>query len=162
MGVGKQLEKILEEIDMNVNEFSNALGVRPQRIYNIIARDTKKVDKELVRKMSKVLGVPIDYFYSDNSIDSYLRSEERKPITFSTSSRNKLSDLELEELREMRNAEMKRRRETYDGGSRILTMRFHQLNDKGRKELLKRASELVRLEEYTLSPEDTKEDKYNS
>lgn len=157
MGMGKQIEKLLEDIDMNVNEFSGALGVRPQRIYNIISRDTKNVEKKLVEKMAKVTGVPMDYFYSDNSLDSYLRTDEKILVNFSISSKEAES-IDMKEHRRKMEAELQRRRATYDGGSRTLLMRFNKLNINGKKELLKRASELIRLEEYTNEIEDSKPD----
>lgn len=63
--IGKTLQKLLDEKDINVNELSKMINVSNQTLYSIIKRDNMKIDFEILLKICKALNVSVDYFYSD-------------------------------------------------------------------------------------------------
>ena len=63
--IGKALQKLLDEKDMNVNELSKMIHVSNQTLYSVIKRDNMKIDFEILLKICKALNVSADYFYSD-------------------------------------------------------------------------------------------------
>lgn len=63
--IGKSLQKLLDEKDINVNELSKMINVSNQTLYSIIKRDNMKIDFEILLKICKALNVSVDYFYSD-------------------------------------------------------------------------------------------------
>lgn len=146
MGMGIQLEKLLNEVNMNVNEFSKLIGVRPQRIYNIIARDTKNVNKELIEKIADAFSVPVHFFYSGASIKDYFSRQDRltayAKVINENADRLGRDDIKIK-------AEFLPLKSTFNDGANILLLIFDSLNKDGKKELIKRASELNRLVEYT-------------
>lgn len=140
MGTGKKLDQILRERNINVNVFANQLGVRPQRIYNIILRDTKNVKRDLVKKMAENLSIPVEYFYTDKTIAEYV--QDNKYIS------DALKNIDME------NHQRNESRSLTHLSSYLLIFYFGQLNENGKKELLKRASEMTRLSEYTIKDND--------
>ena len=81
--IGKTLQALLDEKDINVNELSKMIGVSNQTLYSIIKRDNMKIDFEILLKICKALNVNVDYFYSD-----YTDSDK----TFKYSSNSKLNE----------------------------------------------------------------------
>lgn len=63
--IGKTLQTLLDEKDMNVNELSKMINVSNQTLYSIIKRDNMKIDFEVLLKICKALNVSVEYFYAD-------------------------------------------------------------------------------------------------
>lgn len=63
MGIGKVLSDLIELKKSNVNEIANLAGIPPQTLYSMIRRDSMKADIDVLIKVSKVLGVSVEYFY---------------------------------------------------------------------------------------------------
>lgn len=160
MGIGNQLKQVLDERNMNVNEFAKTLGVRAQRLYNIINRDTKKVQNELMQHIADALGVPIDYFYSSETLRDYINNNinnegdsgvhtanadiSNNHLNFNEASKRDLNCFKEEffESVELKD-EFSRLRDL-----RLLSYYYYLLNEAGQKELLKRLSEMIRIKEY--------------
>ncbi len=66
MGIGKTLSELIKFKKTNVNELARNAEVSPQTIYAIIKRDSKKADIGVLLKISKVLGVNVDYFFNND------------------------------------------------------------------------------------------------
>ncbi len=82
MGIGKNLQDLLELKNTNVNELSKKINVSPQTLYSIIKRDNMKVDFEILIKISDELDVSVEYFYNkhkeNNSMPSPAEFEHLK------------------------------------------------------------------------------------
>ena len=83
MGIGKTLKKLIDLKNTNVNELARNADVSPQTIYAIIKRDSKKVDIDVLLKISKILEVPVHYFFDydkpdDESLDEIFKEEDNK------------------------------------------------------------------------------------
>lgn len=63
--IGRTLQALLDEKDVNVNELSKMINVSNQTLYSIIKRDNMKIDFEVLLKICKALNVSIEYFYAD-------------------------------------------------------------------------------------------------
>lgn len=66
MGIGLKLESLMREKGTNANELAQKLGIAPTTIYSMIRRDSKKVDIEVLMKISRELGVEPEYFCDDS------------------------------------------------------------------------------------------------
>lgn len=64
MSIGKLISDLIQLNDTNVNELAKRIDISPQTIYSIIKRNNKKIDMDTLSKISKALGVSIDYFYN--------------------------------------------------------------------------------------------------
>jgi plasmid maintenance system antidote protein VapI len=62
MGIGNKLNDILVERKITVTDLSRKIDVAPSTIYSIIQRNNKKVDIDVLIKISKILGVNVEYF----------------------------------------------------------------------------------------------------
>ncbi len=62
MAIGSKLDELLSEKGMTVTELARKINVAPTTIYSIIQRNNKKVDIDVLIKISKVLGVNAEYF----------------------------------------------------------------------------------------------------
>jgi hypothetical protein len=67
MGIGNKLSELLTERDMTVTELSRKVDVAPTTIYSIIQRNNKKVDIDVLIRISKALGVNAEYFSDEDS-----------------------------------------------------------------------------------------------
>lgn len=67
MSIGEKLQKLIVEKQTNVNELSIKAKVSPQTIYSIIKRNSTKADIDVLIRISKILGVPVEYF-GDNEL----------------------------------------------------------------------------------------------
>lgn len=65
MGIGSKLSTLLAERGMTVTELARRVKVAPTTIYSIIQRDNKKVDIDVLIRISKVLGVNAEFFADD-------------------------------------------------------------------------------------------------
>lgn len=63
--IGKTLQTLLDEKNINVNELSKLINVSNQTLYSIIKRDNMKIDFEILLKICSALNVDIAYFYAD-------------------------------------------------------------------------------------------------
>ncbi len=161
MGIGNQLKQVLDERNMNVNEFANILGVRAQRLYNIISRDTKKVQVKLLQQVAETLGVPIDYFYSEEPLGDFIKnnmkydsdydnrqkedkdeSERKSSIAYSMRIDHEMGKDIFVDIETVEASSNKRMFQMY-------SYYYQRLNNTGRKELLKRLGEMIRISEYT-------------
>lgn len=81
MGIGNKLNDLLTDRNITVTDLARKIDVAPSTIYSIIQRNNKKVDIDVLIKISKILGVNVEYFSDDNEPvyfdDDYL-SEGRK------------------------------------------------------------------------------------
>lgn len=68
MGIGNKLDELLKERGITVTELARKIDVAPTTIYSIIQRNNKKVDIDVLIKISKALGVNTEYF-ADNCYD---------------------------------------------------------------------------------------------
>lgn len=95
--IGKTLQDILDEKDMNVNELSKLINVSNQTLYSIIKRDNMKVDLDILIKICKVLNVSIERFYSDyiSINENQLLSEDEKKLNAKFNSLSKDKQIEL-------------------------------------------------------------------
>ena len=59
MGIGRNLQIALKDIDMTVAELSRKSGVSTNTLYAIIRRDSKKVDTSILKKYAK----PVEFQY---------------------------------------------------------------------------------------------------
>lgn len=62
MGFGLKLEHLLEIRGRNVNDLALALNKTPQTLYNIVNRNSNRIDLDLAFAIAKELGVKVDYF----------------------------------------------------------------------------------------------------
>ena len=62
MGIGNKLDTLLNERKITVTELARKIDIAPTTIYSIIQRNNKKVDIDVLIKISKVLGVNVEYF----------------------------------------------------------------------------------------------------
>ncbi len=62
MGIGNKLEALLSDRQMTVKELARRVDVSPTTIYSIIQRNNKKVDIDVLIRISKTLGVTTEYF----------------------------------------------------------------------------------------------------
>lgn len=76
MGIGNTLNQLIKLRGTNVNELSQKIGVAPTTIYSLIKRDSKKVDIEILIKLSKALNVTAEYFYNCEMADNTLNNKE--------------------------------------------------------------------------------------
>ena len=82
--IGKTLKSLLDDRNINVNEFSRMTGISAQTLYSIIKRDNMKIDFEVLLKICRVLNVSVETFYADyllnNETNLSLTAHERKVI----------------------------------------------------------------------------------
>ena len=91
MGIGSKISKLMENKNINANELANKINVPPTTIYSMIKRDSKKADIEVLIRIAKELGVPVEYF-SDEPIE---------PTTIAAHfDGNEYTEEELEEIRQ--------------------------------------------------------------
>lgn len=62
MGIGNLLSRLISENNTTVSELSRTANVPAQTIYSIIRRDNLKANLEDLYRLSKSLGVNLDYF----------------------------------------------------------------------------------------------------
>lgn len=62
MGIGNKLDTLLKERNVTVTDLARRINVAPTTIYSIIQRNNKKVDIDVLIKISKTLGVNTEYF----------------------------------------------------------------------------------------------------
>lgn len=93
MGIGNTLNQLIKLRGTNVNELSQKIGVAPTTIYSLIKRDSKKVDIEILIKLSKALNVNAEYFYNCEMADNTLNNKESILLEHY----NKLNDLGKDE-----------------------------------------------------------------
>lgn len=62
MGIGNKLNDLLAERRVTVTDLARKIDVSPSTIYSIIQRNNKKVDIDVLIKISKILGVNVEYF----------------------------------------------------------------------------------------------------
>ncbi len=75
LGIGKNLKELIDLRNTNVNELARNADVSAQTIYAIIKRDNKKADINVLLKISKILEVPVDYFFNYDRPDSKFLDE---------------------------------------------------------------------------------------
>lgn len=66
MGIGNKLNDLLTERKVTVTDLARKVDVAPSTIYSIIQRNNKKVDIDVLIKISKILGVNVEYFSDIN------------------------------------------------------------------------------------------------
>lgn len=66
MGIGAKLDGLLKARGSNPSELAQKIDVPAQTIYSMIKRDSKKVDIEVLIRISKELGVEPEYFCNDS------------------------------------------------------------------------------------------------
>ena len=76
VGIGNTLNQLIKLRGTNVNELSQKIGVAPTTIYSLIKRDSKKVDIEILIKLSKALNVTAEYFYNCEMSNNTLNNKE--------------------------------------------------------------------------------------
>lgn len=95
--IGKTLQSLLTEKNINVNELSKMINVSNQTLYSIIKRDNMKIDFEILLKICKALNVNVDYFYSDyTDLDKTTKHTDNKKINEFINLCSQLSDDELD------------------------------------------------------------------
>ena len=62
MGIGNKLNDLLNERKITVTDLARKIDIAPSTIYSIIQRNNKKVDIDVLIKISKILGVNVEYF----------------------------------------------------------------------------------------------------
>lgn len=98
MSIGNALNELIKLNDTNVNELARNIHVSPQTIYSIIKRNNKKIDMDILMKLSKALGVTPDYFYGENfggSENHITVSLEEKEMIFAYRNLNQLGKSEV-------------------------------------------------------------------
>lgn len=136
MGIGRRIDIALNHKNLKVSDLANAVGVRPQRIYNIIKRDTRTVDNELLDQIAKAMDLPITYFTSlsePNSFNKYF--EKVHYIDYS---------LDLEKNHSKSRSKSSGSTNKYEQ----LRYYFAKLNVEGKDEAIKRVAELSQLDKY--------------
>lgn len=63
--IGKVLQEVLGEKNINVSQLSRMINVSNQTLYSIIKRDNMKIDFDVLLKICKALNVDIERFYAD-------------------------------------------------------------------------------------------------
>ena len=63
MGIGTDLQELINIKCTNVNELAKKINVSPQTLYSIIKRDNMKVDFDVLLKICDELKVDVEYFY---------------------------------------------------------------------------------------------------
>ena len=80
--IGRTLQLLLDEKNINVNELATMIGVSNQTLYSIIKRDNTKIDIQILIKICDALNVSPEYFYKEysNSKDMLILSEHEKKL----------------------------------------------------------------------------------
>ena len=80
--IGRTLQLLLDEKNINVNELASMIGVSNQTLYSIIKRDNTKIDIQILIKICDALNVSPEYFYKEysSSKDMLILSEHEKNL----------------------------------------------------------------------------------
>lgn len=81
--IGKVLQEILNEKNMNANELAKLIGVSNQTLYSIIKRNNMKIDFDILVKICASLDVGIERFYSEyqnSNIENIILSNNEKKL----------------------------------------------------------------------------------
>lgn len=69
MGIGKVLDELIKDKNLNVNDLAKRSNVNPQTLYSIIKRDNMKVDLDVLINICNSLDIDLNYFYKSYSIE---------------------------------------------------------------------------------------------
>lgn len=64
MSIGKKLQQLIKSRKTNINELAGELSVPPTTLYNVVKRDSNKVDIDLLHRIALKFKVPLEYFTS--------------------------------------------------------------------------------------------------
>jgi repressor LexA len=65
---GSMLKTILDEQNVSISELARRLDVSPQTLYSMVKRDSQKVDFDLMLRICRELGVPVERFCDDGEM----------------------------------------------------------------------------------------------
>lgn len=137
MGIGVNLKKILKNKNMTVQHVSRKTGISPNTLYGIIKRDNKTVKPEILKKISKVVDVPIW---------ELLGIERSEAVTKASTYLELSEDYADIEEKEIDKAILDGFQEEYR--YKRLIKSYNKLNEAGKKEAIKRIEELCLLSHY--------------
>ena len=125
MGFGKQLKKLLDELDVSVSALSRETGIKQTTLYSMIDRDTDSVGLDKVRKIEKALHIiPGSTMY------------------------NMLYDIDVEDP-----IVSTRQLDWYSVGPEtreyFLIENYHKLNSKGQAKAAEYIEDLTKINDYT-------------
>lgn len=67
MGIGSQLNLILEKKGIRPGTLAREAGVSKNTVYSIIKRDNDKVDRTILEKLARALSIPVSALYGESS-----------------------------------------------------------------------------------------------
>ncbi len=73
MGIGKDLNELLEQKNIRVADLSRLANIPASTIYSILRRDNLKIEIDVLFKLCDVLNVAPEYFYNKQRADNKLR-----------------------------------------------------------------------------------------
>ena len=76
MGIGDKLQQIITARNTNVNELAIRAKVSPNTLYSIIKRNNTKADIDILIRISRVLGVTVEYFSDEADANQYYLDSE--------------------------------------------------------------------------------------
>ena len=137
MGIGRRLEYALTFKNMKVSDLAKIIGVIPQRIYNIIKRDTRNVDNELLDQIARALDLPLTYFTSFSVAGNSHNTDL-----------NRLHYIDYDAAVNFKGNSIEKQKMQFPRKYDILRHYFGMLNVEGKDEAIKRVAELAQLEIY--------------
>ena len=72
MGIGKDLNDLLEQKNMRVADLARIANIPASTIYSILRRDNLKIEIDVLFKLCDVLNVAPEYFYDKQRANSSL------------------------------------------------------------------------------------------
>ncbi len=66
---GSMLKRILDEQNVSISELARRLQISPQTLYSMVKRDSQKVDFDLMLRICRELGVPVERLSEDADLD---------------------------------------------------------------------------------------------
>ena len=73
MGIGKDLNELLEQKNIRVADLSRLANIPASTIYSILRRDNLKIEIDVLFKLCDVLNVAPEYFYDKQRAGNSLR-----------------------------------------------------------------------------------------
>lgn len=80
MGIGKRLERLIEQRGTRPGTLAREAGVNKNTLYSMIKRDNDKADAATLNKLAQALGVPVSAFYGDAQEDALPRHPAILPV----------------------------------------------------------------------------------
>jgi len=148
MGIGLRLKNVLDAKEMKVSELARISGIAPQTIYAIIKRDNDTVKPEILNKLTKTLEIPPWELMGISAEDDEVVMGNKALEYAIASVTDKLKKESQFNDQALDNAIKKAKNEWRLSYEEAIAEKISMLNEDGKKEALKRITELSQLREY--------------